>query len=298
VSDDLDFSSPPGKPAPKAEAKPAAPAVPAPRPVYNAAMALEFFRAGGKAEAAPAGTKFFAEDEKAGFLKRDKMYLLMEGEVALSAKGKVIGAVKAGEIFGEMAAISESPRSATAVAKTNCRVTALDDKDFKKALQVKPEFALMLMGMMILRLRGMLARLSQNSLDASGSGGARLLDKTMVEALAKGLGPDAIVRHNSGTQLFTEGSSGALAYVVQDGRVAVSIKGKLVERVGAGGIFGEMALVDQSVRAASAVAETDVILIAVNRTVFVNLVKANPEFGAALLGAVAERVRFVAARVK
>jgi hypothetical protein len=32
--------------------------------------------------------------------------------------------------------------------------------------------------------------------------------------------------------------------------------------------------------------------------VFVNLVKATPEFGAALLGAVAERVRFVAARMK
>ena len=299
MSDDLDFSNPAGKPAAQPAAKPAVPpTAPAPKPVYNAAMALEFFRAGGKAEAAAAGTKFFEENQKAGFLSRDKMYLLMEGEVTLSAKGKLIGAVKAGEIFGEMAAISESPRTASAVAKTDCRVIALDDKDFQKALQVKPEFALMLMGMMILRLRGMLARLSQNSLDASGSGGSRLLDKTMVEALAKGLGPDAIARHHSGTQLFTEGSSGALAYVVQDGRVAVSIKGKLVERVGPGGIFGEMALVDQSVRAASAVAESDVILIAVNRTVFVNLVKANPEFGAALLGAVAERVRFVAARVK
>ena len=297
MSDDLDFSQP-AQPKPPA-AKPAVnPTAPAPKQVYNAAMALEFFRAGGKAEAAAAGTQFFAEDEKAGFLKRDKMYLLMEGEVTLSVKGKVISAVKAGEIFGEMAAISESPRTATAVAKNACRVIALDDKDFQKALQVKPEFALMLMGMMILRLRGMLARLSQTALDTSGSGGSRLLDKTMVEALAKGLGPDAIVRHNSRTQLFTEGSAGALAYVVQDGRVAVSIQGKVVERVGAGGVFGEMALVDQSVRAASAVAESDVTLIAINRTVFVNLVKANPEFGAALLGAVAERVRFVAARVK
>jgi len=293
--DDLDFSSPAGKPA----AKPATPTAPPPKPVYNAGMALEFFRAGGKAEGAAAGTKFFVEDEKAGFLKRDKMYLLMEGEVALTAKGKVIGTVKAGEIFGEMAAISESPRSATAVAKTDCRVTALDDKEFLKALQVKPEFALMLMGMMILRLRGMLARMAQNpAFAAGGSGESRLLDKTMVDALAKGLGPDAIVRHNARTPLFTEGSAGALAYVVQEGRVAVSIQGKVVERVGPGGLFGEMALVDQSVRAASAAAETDVTLVAINRTVFVNLVKANPEFGAALLGAVAERVRFVAARVK
>jgi CRP-like cAMP-binding protein len=289
--EELDFSKP-------AEPKPSQPVQPPPKPVYNAAMALEFFRAGGKAETASAGTKFFGEDEKAGFLKRDKMYILMEGEVALSAKGKTIGAVKAGEIFGEMAAISESPRTATAVAKTDCRVIALDDKAFQKALQVKPEFALMLMGMMILRLRGMLARLGQNSFDASGAGESRLLDKAMVAALAKGLGPDAVVRHNRGATLFTEGSAGALAYVVQDGRVAVSIQGKVVQRVGPGGIFGEMALVDQSTRAASAAAETDVALIAVNRAVFVNLVKANPEFGAALLGAVAERVRFIAARVK
>lgn len=289
--EELDFSKP-------AQPRPTQTVQPPPKPVYNAAMALEFFRAGGKPETAAAGTKFFAEDEKGGFLKRDKMYILMEGEVSLSAKGKTLGAVKAGEIFGEMAAISESPRTATAIAKTDCRVIALDDKAFQKALQVKPEFALMLMGMMILRLRGMLARLGQNTFDPGGAGESRLLDKAMVAALAKGLGPDAVVRHNRGASLFTEGSAGALAYVVQEGRVAVSIKGKVVQIVGPGGIFGEMALVDQSTRAASAAAETDVALIGINRAVFVSLVKANPEFGAALLGAVAERVRFIAARVK
>ena len=211
MSDDLDFSQPAQ---PKPAAKPAAnPAAPAPKPVYNAAMALEFFRAGGKAEGAPAGTKFFVEDEKAGFLKRDKMYLLMEGEVTLSAKGKVIGSVKAGEIFGEMAAISESPRSATAVAKTNCRVTALDDKDFKKALQVKPEFALMLMGMMILRLRGMLARLGESAPGGAGAAAdSPVFEKAMLASLAKGLGEQATARHAAGTVLFKEGSAGVLMY--------------------------------------------------------------------------------------
>jgi CRP/FNR family cyclic AMP-dependent transcriptional regulator len=152
--------------------------------------------------------------------------------------------------------------------------------------------------MMILRLRGMLTRLAQDGFDAGAGGESRLLDKAMVEALAKGLGANAISRHNRGAVLFTEGSAGALAYVVQEGRVAVSIQGKIVQRVGPGGIFGEMALVDQSTRAAGASAETDCALIGINRTVFVNLVKANPEFGAALLGAVAERVRFIAERVK
>ncbi len=290
--DELDFSKP-------AQPRPQQPAMPAPKQVYNAAMALEFFRAGGKPESAAGGTRFFEENEKAGFLKRDKMYLLMEGEVTLIAKGKVIGIVKAGEIFGEMAAISESPRSATAMAKTECRVIALDDKEFLKALAVKPEFALMLMGMMILRLRTMIARLAQNhALLAGGAGESRVFDKDMVSALAKGLGEQATVRHGAGTSLFKEGSAGALAYVVLDGRVAVSIQGKVVEHVGPGGIFGEMALVDQATRAASAAAETDCALVAINRAVFINLVKANPEFGAALLSAVAERVRFIAARVK
>lgn len=289
--EDLDFSKP-------ARPRPQAPATPAPKPVYNAAMALEFFRAGGKAEAVPAGTKFFEENQKAGFFARDKMYLLLEGEVGLSARGKPVGTVKIGEIFGEMAAISESPRTATAVAKTPCRVIALDDKAFRKALAQKPEFALMLMGMMVERLRAMLARQLQNTLSDDGISESRVLDRDMLEALAKGLGHEALARHGAGTTLFREGSAGVLAYVVLEGRVAVTIQGKLVQRVGPGGIFGEVALVDQATRTATAVTETDCALIAINRAIFVNLVQRNPDFGAALLSAVAERVRFVASRVR
>ncbi len=288
--DELDFSKP-------AKPRPEAPPAPAPKPVYNAAVALEFFRAGGKAEAVAAGTKFFAENDKAGFFGRDKMYLLLEGDVGLTVQGKPVGAVKIGEIFGEMAAISDSPRTATALAKTACRVIALDDKAFKKALEVKPEFALMLMGMMIERLRAMLARQAPAA-GGEASGESRIFDKDMMQALAKGLGHDATARHGRGTTLFKEGSAGALAYVVLEGRIAVTIQGKLVQKVGPGGIFGEMALVDQATRAATAVAETDCALVALNRNVFLALVKSNPEFGAALLGAVAERVRFVSSRSK
>jgi CRP/FNR family transcriptional regulator, cyclic AMP receptor protein len=288
--EDLDFSSPGNRPLPKP-----APAPQPPKPVYNAAMALDFFRVAGKAEAVAAGAKFFEENEKGGFFHRDKMYLLLEGEVTLLAKGRIIGNVKIGEIFGEMGAISDSPRSATALAKTHCRVIAMDEKDFQKGLKAKPEFALMLMGMMIMRLRLMLARgAGPAAAAASQAGEARVFDKTMLNALAKGLGEDAVMRHGAGTVLFKEGTVGALAYVLLEGRVAVSIKGAVVEHVGPGGMFGEMALVDQSTRAATATAETDCALIAINRPVFLNLIKGNPEFGAALLGSVAERVRFVA----
>ena len=284
--DELDFSK-------QAQPKPQAQAA-APKQVYNAGMALEFFRAGGKPESASAGTKFFEENEKAGFLKRDKMYLLMEGEVTLVVKGRVISIVKAGEIFGEMAAISDSPRSATAVARTPCRVIPLDDKGFAVALQKKPEFALMMLGTMIMRLRAMIARLSgvPSGAQAKDSG---VFDKNLLNTMVQGLGQQAVVRYEKGKIIMVAGQAGALMYVVIEGLVSISIRGTVVERVGPGGIFGEMALVDQSPRAANAVAEADCALLAINRNVFLNLVKSEPRFGIALLSAMAERLRNTAA---
>ena len=287
-SDDLDFSRPagPGKPAPAPQA-----------PVYVPAIARAFFESAGKEEGFTAGTVIFAENEKASriLLKRDKMYFLADGEIALTAKGKPIGAVKPGEIFGEMATISDSPRSATALARTACCVLSLDDKQFAAALGRKPEFALMMLGTMIGRLRGMLAQHSGTLSTPGVMKESRVFDKTLMATLADGLGDRATVRYERGKVIMVAGQAGALMYAVSEGRVAISIRGALVERVGPGGVFGEMALVDQSPRAANAVAETDCVLLAINRQVFLNLVKAEPTFGISLLAAMAERLRNTAA---
>jgi CRP/FNR family cyclic AMP-dependent transcriptional regulator len=291
MSDDLDFSG-------KYPTLPKAPA-PAPAPVYSAAIARAFFESAGKEETVPAGTKLFAENEKASriLLRRDKMYLLLQGQVGLMAKGKAIGAVKVGEIFGEMAAITESPRSATAVAMTESRVLSLDDKQFQSALQRKPEFALMLMALMIQRLRAMIAGLSGIPAANAAKGESSMFDKKTLTDLAEGLGERAVTRYARGSIIMVQGQTGAMMYVVQEGRVAISIRGQVVERVGPGGAFGEMALVDQSPRAANAAAETDCVLISISRSVFLNLVKADPTFGVSLLTAIAERVRNMAGGV-
>lgn len=289
MADDLDFSSPSGSP------KPAAPAAPAPVPVYIPAIARAFFEAAGKEEAVQPGHVFFAEGEKAGFLRRDKMYFLLEGQVGLVAKGQAIGFVKQGEIFGEMGAMTDMARTATAVAKTQCRVLSIDDKQFNKALQNKPEFALMMMGVLIMRLRGMIARQSGVPSAAAAKESPRVFDKKLLDSLAGGMGEQAKARYDKGKVIMVAGQTGALMYVVLEGRVAISIRGALVQYVGPGGVFGEMALVDQSPRSANASAETDCVLLGINRHVFLNLVKSDPTFGASLLGAVAERVRNTAA---
>ena len=287
--DDLDFSK-------TGQQKPLPAAAPQPQaPLYVPAIARAFFESAGKEETIAAGTVFFAENEKASriLLKRDKMYFLAEGQVALSAKGRPIGAVKLGDIFGEMAAISDSARSATAVARSDCRVISLDDKQFYAALQRKPEFALMMLGTLIQRLRGMIARLS--GVPTADTKDSRVFDKKLLASLESGLGSQATVRYERGKVIMVAGQAGSLMYVVLEGRVAISIRGTVIERVGPGGVFGEMALVDQSPRSANAAAETDCALLAINRNVFLSLVKSDPTFGIALLGATAERVRNTAA---
>ena len=284
---DLDFTKPKEPPKPAPVAKPA--------PVYDPAMAMEFFGSTGKVEAIAQGTTLFAENDKSSrlLLQSDKMYLLVDGEIGLTGKGKAIATVRKGEIFGEMASIADMPRSATATAKTPCRVIALDTSQFQAALKMKPEFALMLMSLMIGRIRDALARRGPGDGAAAKLKESTVFDKSALAVLNRALG-QTTVRYERGKTVFNEGQTGVLMYVVTEGRLAVSIKGKVVEKIGPGGVFGEMALVDRTTRLATVVCETDCGLLAIGRNTFLDLVKASPDFAMSLLNAVGERARFIA----
>lgn len=292
---DLDFSNT----APQKTVQP--PAAPPPAPIYNAALAMEFFKSAGKPESFAPGATIFKEDDKGGglFGKSDKMYVLILGEIEMIAQDKVIGTVRAGETFGEMAVIAQAPRTATARAKTACTVIGLDDKQFQVALQQKPEFALHLMSIMNSRLRSTISRLNANrALHAGEAKELVVFDKKLLAALVKWMEGQEPQRFDAGKVIMQEGTGGAFMYIVLEGKVAISIKGGIVARAGAGGVFGEMALVDQSVRAATATAETPCSLLAINRNVFLHLVKTSPAVGAALLAGLAERAKDMAVRNK
>jgi CRP/FNR family cyclic AMP-dependent transcriptional regulator len=295
--EDLDFSA---KPAPRPDPAGAPVQVAAQSPLYQPAVALEFFRSAGTLEEKPGGKPFFSENEKpAGlFSKSARMYLLLEGEIGLMINNKFFGVVKPGDVFGELAVIAGLPRSATAMAKINCRVLSLDEKQFHAALEKKPEFALMLMSTMVQRLRQSIAKLGAPAL-AAGAPAERgdMLDKKALAGLQSGLGGQEPAAFGAGKVIMTAGAVGAFMYVVTEGRIAISVGDKVVERVGPGGMFGEMALVDRSARAASATALTDCKLLAINRTDFLNLVKAKPAFGASLLKAIAVRMQQLAQQV-
>jgi CRP-like cAMP-binding protein len=292
--DDLDFSSTPAKPAPPAAPKPAPAAEPV--SVYDPKLALAFFKIAGALEQYPAGKQIFAENEKASgfFSKGARIYLLLEGDVALTLKGKPLELILPGETFGEMAAIADIPRSATATARKNCRVLVLDEKQFLNSLQQMPEFALMLMSVMAQRLRRSVTRLAAARKDAVATLMQKdSLDKKMLIELQHELGNPSPTVAPAGKNVVTQGAVGACMFVVTKGSIAISVDGLVIERVGPGGIFGEMALVDRAGRAATATVETESAWFLIARNEFLAMVKSRPAFGIALLRAMSGRVQHV-----
>ncbi|MCK9380134.1 MAG: cyclic nucleotide-binding domain-containing protein [Sulfuritalea sp.] len=294
--DDLDFSGNSGAPAPTPAANTAPKGEPASQPtsLYDPKLALEFFRIAGTQEQFPAGKQIFVEDEKSGgfFSKGARIYLLLEGDVAITLKGKPLELVLPGETFGEMAAIADIPRSATATARKNCRVLALDEKQFLQSLQQKPEFALMLMSIMAQRLRRSIAKLA----DAKKASIKALvhentLDKKMLVELQRELGNPSPTVARAGANVVTQGSVGACMFVVTKGRIAISVDGLVIEHVGPGGAFGEMALVDRSGRSATATTETESAWFLIARQEFLSMIKSRPAFGIALLRSMGARAQ-------
>ena len=303
--EDLDFTSPePARPAtPTPAPAAAAPFKAAQSPFYKAEIARVIFESAGRAESFAAGQPIFEEDEKTtgGLFSRKtaaRMYFLAEGEVALTAGGRPLDTIGAGEVFGEMAVISDQPRSAAARARTDCRAWSMGADELRVALQRTPEFALMVMSVMFDRLRFVAARLAmrKGARPVTGRLAARL-DPALLARVEQGLAHSAVVRYARGTTLMREGQAGACLYVVKEGSVLVHIGQAVLERVAAGGTFGEMAVVDQSPRTASATAETECELLAIDRASFVEAVKREPALATTMLRDIAERLRHMNAQL-
>jgi CRP/FNR family cyclic AMP-dependent transcriptional regulator len=87
--------------------------------------------------------------------KRDKMYVLLDGEMDVRLGDYVVETAKEGSLIGEMALIDNSPRAANAVAKSACRLAAIDQRRFHFLIQQHPHFATHVMKELANRLRRM-----------------------------------------------------------------------------------------------------------------------------------------------
>lgn len=105
-----------------------------------------------------------------------------------------------------------------------------------------------------------------------------------------------------GTVLFREGEPGKEMYVLQAGLVAITKKVRDVEKVlavlGPGEFFGEMAIISNKPRNASAIVETDARLLVIDPRTFEAMIRGNAEIAVRMIKKLADRLSDADAQVE
>jgi CRP-like cAMP-binding protein len=106
---------------------------------------------------------------------------------------------------------------------------------------------------------------------------------------------------SAGTTLFEEGDAGEEAFIVEYGRVRVfkTVKGQRVVlgEVGPGGIFGEMALIDDQPRMASAVADEETACVVIGKQRLGEQLALAPRGVRVIVGALLGNIRLMGAEL-
>lgn len=108
----------------------------------------ELFRHETELQTLSAGQTLFKEGEPA-----ELMFVLMSGTAEVIVNKRVVETAEAGAIIGEMGMIDEGARSASVVAKSDCKLLVIDRKRFNFLIQHTPNFALHVMRVIAHRLR-------------------------------------------------------------------------------------------------------------------------------------------------
>ena len=95
--------------------------------------------------------------------------------------------------------------------------------------------------------------------------------------------PEAVV--------FNAGDPANCMYAIVSGKVDIMVNGKVIDTLGESEIFGEMALVEEGPRSATAIARTETKLVPVDRDRFLFMVQQTPFFAINMLALVTERLR-------
>ena len=119
-----------------------------------------------------------------------------------------------------------------------------------------------------------------------------------MDLIAHFQGARTVVSIQAGLPLFNEGETGKSVYVLMGGTVAICVGGEVVEVAGPGSLLGEMALINSSVRSATAIARSDCRVLSINSAQFDLLVRESPEFARHVMEVMADRLRHMNQRFK
>ena len=101
----------------------------------------------------------------------------------------------------------------------------------------------------------------------------------------------------AGEAIFRTYDMGSEMYVVLEGEVELTIGTTVLEALGPGEPFGEMALIDQAPRVATAIAKTHCKLAVLSEKRFLFMVQQTPHFALQIMKVMADRLRKMNARL-
>lgn len=172
-------------------------------------------------------------------------FVIATGKLDVYVNAKKVNSLQAGDGFGELALLHDSPRSAT--VKTAERVTmwGLDRRTFRNAVesvnaqnyQENKQF------IESVPLFGVLTSAQRDSLVSSLS----------------------TLKFRPGERIVNEGDPGDLFFLIKEGLVSCLQEGREIRQMNRGDYFGEQALLYNCVRTASIVAASDVKCVAIGR---------------------------------
>jgi CRP/FNR family transcriptional regulator, cyclic AMP receptor protein len=95
----------------------------------------------------------------------------------------------------------------------------------------------------------------------------------------------------AGEVIFKEGDEADQLFAIKSGEIAIQLGNRTLAELSANSIFGEMALIDDAPRSATAIAKTDVELVPISEKQFLFLVSQTPFFALKVMRVLARRLR-------
>lgn len=198
--------------------------------------------------------------------KGDNFYTIVSGRAKVvvseeSGTEKIVGTLSTGDSFGETALIEKGPRTASVITLTPAAVFEINREGFEKFLASNTENKEKITGK--IRLGKMLL----------SSPVFAFMSQKQISYLIKNLKPERI---KAGTTVFKQGDAGDKFYIIQEGSIHLERfehSARTLDLIlKQGNFFGEIALVKNIPRTATAETVNDCLLFSLDKETFCNII--------------------------
>jgi len=213
----------------------------------------------------------------------DNFYTIVSGKAKIVVSGnngaeKTLGTLSTGDSFGETALIEKGPRTASIITLSQTAVFEISREGFEKFLASNNENREKITAK--IRLGKMLLASSVFS----------FMSQKQIAYLIKNLKPEKI---KAGTTVFNQGDEGNKFYLIQEGNIHLERFDNSLKTLDIilkpGNFFGEMALVKNIPRTATAEAVSDSVLFTLDKESFCNVIGSTLSGGRELDSLINER---------